>query len=74
MNAARKAHAEAREHLEKLEKTIADEEAELEHRHDIASRYQQILSEERARIARRRAEPEARRRRAGAHPGRDRAP
>ena len=51
MSAAKRAHAEAREHLEGLEKTIADEEDELTHRRDIAERYEEILTEERARIA-----------------------
>lgn len=48
MNAARRAHAEARGELERLEKSIHDLEEELAHRRDIAERYESILEDERA--------------------------
>lgn len=48
MNAARKAHAEARDHLKLLEKTIGEQEEELAHRRDIASRYTEIVAEQQA--------------------------
>lgn len=50
MNAAKKAHAEAREQLDTLDRTIAEEEAELEHRRDVASRYHDIVTEQTARV------------------------
>lgn len=49
MSAARKAHAEAREQLEQLDATIADEEAELAHRREVAANYHAIVSSETAR-------------------------
>lgn len=49
MSAARKAHAEAREQLEQLDATIADEEAELAHRREVAASYHAIISSETAR-------------------------
>lgn len=49
MSAARKAHAEAREQLEQLDATIADEEAELAHRREVAANYHAIISSETAR-------------------------
>lgn len=49
MSAARKAHAEAREQLEQLDATIADEEAELAHRREVAANYHVIISSETAR-------------------------
>ena len=48
MNAARRAHAEARGELERLEESICGLEEELAHRRDIAERYETILEEERA--------------------------
>ena len=48
MSAARKAHAEARDHLKLLEKTISEQENELAHRQDIASRYTEIITEQQA--------------------------
>lgn len=51
MNAARKAHAEAREQLETIERTIADEEAELAHRRDVAVRFDAIIAEQTNRLA-----------------------
>lgn len=49
MNAARKAHAEAREQLEQLERAIADAEKELLHRRDVADNYDDIVAEQAAR-------------------------
>lgn len=49
MSAARKAHAEAREQLEQLDATIADEETELAHRREVAANYHAIISSETAR-------------------------
>lgn len=46
MNAARRAHAEAREELERLENTIAAREKELEHRRDVEGRYGEIVRSE----------------------------
>lgn len=51
MSAARRAHAEAREELNKLENTIDDRERELEHRRDAARRYADILEEQSSRKA-----------------------
>ncbi|RHF39077.1 hypothetical protein [Collinsella intestinalis] len=51
MSAARRAHAEAREELNKLENTIDDRERELEHRRDVAHRYADILEEQSSRKA-----------------------
>ena len=49
VNAAHRAHAAARDELERLDNTIASREAELEHRRDIAARYDEIIAEESAR-------------------------
>ena len=49
MSAARRAHAEAREQLESLDRTISDAEAELAHRRDVAANYQTIIADETAR-------------------------
>lgn len=49
MNAAKKAHAEAREQLDALDRTIAEEEQELAHRRDVAGRYHEIIKQETAR-------------------------
>lgn len=49
VNAAHRAHAAARDELERLNNTIASREAELEHRRDIAARYDEIIAEESAR-------------------------
>lgn len=46
MNAARRAHAQARDGLERLGITIAERERELEHRRDIEARYGDIIAEE----------------------------
>ncbi|WP_373572734.1 hypothetical protein [Collinsella aerofaciens] len=50
MNAAKKALADAREHLAELEQRIADQDEELETRQDIAGRYDQIVAEQRQTI------------------------
>lgn len=49
VNAAHRAHAAARDELERLDNTIASREAELEHRRGIAARYDEIIAEESAR-------------------------
>ena len=49
MSSARRAHAEARDELERLQNTIAAREAELEHRRDIEANYDEIIERERAR-------------------------
>ena len=49
MNAARRAHAEAREALEQLDRRIEEQTAELEHRRDIENRFGAIIEEETAR-------------------------
>lgn len=46
VGAARRAHAEAREQLQTLERTISDAEEELAHRRDVAERYDEIISQE----------------------------
>lgn len=51
MSAARRAHAEAREELQKLENTIDERERELEHRRDVENRYADILEEQRVKMA-----------------------
>ena len=51
MNAAKKALADARAHLSELERRIADQAEELETRQDIASRYDQIIADQRQAIA-----------------------
>ena len=50
MNAAKKALADARDHLAELEQRIADQSEELETRQDIAGRYDQIVAEQRQAI------------------------
>ena len=50
MNAAKKALADARDHLAELEQCIADQGEELETRQDIAGRYDQIVAEQRQTI------------------------
>lgn len=50
MNAAKKALADARDHLAELEQRIADQGEELETRQDIAGRYDQIVAEQRQAI------------------------
>lgn len=50
MNAAKKALADARDHLAELEQRIADQGEELETRQDIADRYDQIVAEQRQTI------------------------
>lgn len=51
MNAAKKALADARDHLAELEQRIADQAEELETRQDIAGRYEQIVADQRQAIA-----------------------
>lgn len=51
MNAAKKALADARAYLSELERRIADQAEELETRQDIASRYDQIIADQRQAIA-----------------------
>ena len=46
---ARRAHAEARDQLESLDDTIADEEEELAHRREVEANYSQIIAEQTAR-------------------------
>lgn len=63
MNSAHRAHAEARDELERLESTIRSREQELDHRRDIEARYPSIVEAETARKAKAeavRAEAEAR--------------
>lgn len=50
MNAAKKALADARDHLAELEQRIVDQGEELETRQDIAGRYDQIVAEQRQAI------------------------
>lgn len=50
MNAAKKALADARDHLAELEQRIADQGEELKTRQDIAGRYDQIVAEQRQTI------------------------
>ena len=50
MNAAKKALADARDHLAELEQRIADQGEEFETRQDIAGRYDQIVAEQRQTI------------------------
>lgn len=50
MNAAKKALADARDHLAELEQRLADQGEELETRQDIAGRYDQIVAEQRQTI------------------------
>lgn len=49
--AAKRAHADAREHLELLERTIAEREEELAHRRDVAENFAAIIAEQKGRRA-----------------------
>ena len=49
VNAARRAHAEAREALEQLDRALEEQTSQLEHRRDIAARFDAIVAEETAR-------------------------
>lgn len=49
VNAAKRAHASAREHLDYLQRTIEDQQEELAHRRDIISRYELIMDEQTSR-------------------------
>ena len=49
MSAARRAHAEARDALKELDRSIEQQTAELEHRRDIEGRFDTIIEEETAR-------------------------
>ena len=49
VSAAKRAHDTARGELEELDRSIAAHEEELDHRRDIANRYQQIVEDETAR-------------------------
>lgn len=49
MSNARRAHAEARDELERLQNTIAARESELAHRRDVESNYDAIIEREHAR-------------------------
>lgn len=51
MNAAKKALADARDHLAELGQRISDQAEELETRQDIAGRYDQIIADQRQAIA-----------------------
>ena len=51
MNAAKKALADARDHLAELEQRISNQAEELETRQDIAGRYDQIVADQRQAIA-----------------------
>ena len=51
MNAAKKALADARDHLAELEQRISDQAEELETRQDIAGRYDQIVADQHQAIA-----------------------
>ena len=51
MNAAKKALADARDHLAELEQRISDQAEELETRQDIAGRYDRIVADQRQAIA-----------------------
>lgn len=48
---AKRAHADAREQLEELDRHIAEQTEELNHRRDIERRYREILADEAARSA-----------------------
>lgn len=47
--AAKRAHADAREHLELLQRTIAEREEELAHRRDVAENFDAIVADQQAR-------------------------
>lgn len=64
VNAAHRAHAEARKELDRLDATIASRELELDHRRDVESRYDEIIrseTERKNRAEQERAEAERRR-------------
>ena len=52
VNAARRAHAEARGTLEQLDRSLEKQTAELEHRRDITERFGEIVAEQTARFER----------------------
>lgn len=49
VNAARRAHSEARDHLDELSQVIEENEDELTHRRDVEANYAQIVAEQTAR-------------------------
>lgn len=51
VSAARRAHSEARNHLDELSQVIEENEDELTHRRDVEANYAQILAEQTARQA-----------------------
>lgn len=51
VNAARRAHSEARDHLDELSQVIEENEDELTHRRDVEANYAQIVAEQTARQA-----------------------
>ena len=51
VSAARRAHSEARNHLDELSQVIEENEDELTHRHDVEANYAQIVAEQTARQA-----------------------
>lgn len=64
VNAAHRAHTEARNELDRLDATIASRELELDHRRDVESRYDEIIrseTERKNRAEQERAEAEQRR-------------
>ena len=64
VNAAHRAHTEARNELDRLDAVIASRELELDHRRDVESRYDEIIQSETTRKSRaeqERAEAERRR-------------
>lgn len=52
VNAAHRAHTEARNELDRLDATIASREQELDHRRDVESRYDEIIRSETERKSR----------------------
>ena len=51
VSAARRAHSEARDHLDELSQVIEENEDELTHRRDVEANYTQIVAEQTARQA-----------------------
>lgn len=51
VSAARRAHSEARDHLDELSQVIEENEDELTHRRDVEANYAQIVAEQTARQA-----------------------
>lgn len=51
VSAARRAHSEARDHLDELSQVIEENEDELTHRRDVEANYAQIVAEQSARQA-----------------------